>query len=99
MVLIMVSTHDKIVEFTTLKICESYVESLKDVKASADEWKVYYRVQQILVRFPKPQPQHVDEQEAEAIKDLREHHKYSISDLAFIFDRSKATIHDVLNRQ
>jgi len=89
---------DKITEFTTGQIAERFVESLKDVMAPAAEWKIYYRIEVILLRFPCKQPQHVNEAEAERILELRKAHKYSVSDLAFIFDRSKATIHAVLKQ-
>jgi len=87
-----------IMDFTLDQMRERIVRSLETVKGTPVEWKIFYRIQQILVRFPKPQPQHVDEEEAEAILDLWKAHRYSISDLAFIFDRSKATIHQVLKK-
>jgi len=73
-------------------------ESLKDVKLPADEWKILYRIERIIVRFPSKQPQHINEEEANAIKGLKNHHNYSFSDVAWIFNRSKSTIHEVLNR-
>jgi len=73
-------------------------EGLKDVKLPANEWKIYYRIEQIILGFPCNQPQHVNEEEANAIKELKKHHNYSVSDLAFIFNRSKSTIHEVLSR-
>jgi hypothetical protein len=85
-------------DFTLDQLRERIVRSLETVKGTPDNWKIYYRVQQILGRFPKPQPQHVDEEEAEEIINLWKAHHYSISDLAFIFDRSKATIHQVLKK-
>ena len=90
---------EKIMDFTLNQLDERILRSLETVKGTPNEWKIYYRVQQILVRFPKPQPQHVDEEEAEEITGMSEQHHYSVSDLAFIFDRSKATIHEVLNRK
>jgi hypothetical protein len=80
------------------EIFERIDESLKDAKVPPNEWKLFYRIKRILVRFPRKQPQHVDDDEAEAIKGLREHHNYSISDLAFIFDKSKVTIHAILKK-
>jgi hypothetical protein len=49
--------------------------------------------------YPDPQPPQVGDDEALAIEDLKEHHGYSVGDLAFIFIRSKATIPEVLNRK
>ena len=63
------------------------------------EWKMYYRLRAILHYYPDPQPERVGDDEALAIKDLKEHHGYSIGDLAFIFIRSKAKIHELLNRK
>ncbi len=71
-------------------------ENLKDVTVPADQWKLYYRIEIVLLRFPRDQPNHVEDQEAKRIVELREHHNYSFDDLAFIFNRSKSTIAAVL---
>ena len=74
-------------------------EGLKDIKIPPNEWKIFYRIERIIVRFPCKQPQHISEEEANAIKGLKKHHNYSVRDLAFIFNSSKSTIHEVLTRK
>jgi hypothetical protein len=69
------------------------------VSLTNNEWKIYYRLRAILHYYPDPQPPQVGDDEALAIEDLKEHHGYSVGDLAFIFIRSKATIPEVLNRK
>lgn len=71
---------------------------VEGIKVPSKEWLLYYRFTMILNYYPNNQPQNVSEGEAQAIKGLREHHGFSIADLASIFQRSKATIHEVLNR-
>ena len=68
------------------------------VRLPAKEWKMFYRLQMVLAYFPKEQSFHITDQEAEAILDLRTRHNYSITDLAFIFQRSKQTIFEVLKK-
>ena len=46
-------------------------ESLKDVKLPPNEWKIFYRIERIIVRYPRKQPQHVKEEEANTIKELK----------------------------
>lgn len=70
----------------------------KDVELTPEGWKMYYRLHFLLETYPNPQTQHVTGHERDFIKGIKEHHKYSMSDLAFIFRRSKSTIHEVLNR-
>ena len=80
-------------------LLEKSGELADGVQLSSREWKMFYRFQMILYYYPKPQSQHLSEDEKTAIKSLREHHKYSIDDLAFIFMRSKSTIHECLKKQ
>ena len=62
------------------------------------QWSMFYRLQTILCYYPDPQPKQVCKAEAETINILKNHHGYSIGELAFIFMRSKATIHAVLKK-
>ncbi len=71
----------------------------KDVELTPEGWKMYYRLRFLLETYPKSQTQHVTDYERDFIKGIRERHKYSISDLAFIFRRSKSTIHEALQRE
>lgn len=73
-------------------------EIMDGVLLTKAEWKMFYRLQIILCYYPDPQPQQVCNDEAEAITDLKEQHKYSIGELAFIFQRSKSTINAVLKQ-
>jgi hypothetical protein len=69
-------------------------------KFTAKEWKPFYRVDMMLRYLPDPQPKHVGKDEAKAIRQLHEDHpSYSIEDLAWIFMRSKSTVHAVLNEK
>jgi hypothetical protein len=74
-------------------------EITEGVKLTAKEWRMFYRLQTILYYYPKPQPAHVDECEAEEIKAKQKHHDYPVGDLSFIFMRSKATIYEVLQKK
>lgn len=70
----------------------------KGVELTRDEWLAYFRVLEFLVySYPNGQTEHVDKFEAEDIKDWQKK-GYSVGDIAFIFRRSKSTIHDVINR-
>ena len=73
---------------------------LDDVKLTPAEWKPIFRLNFNFLHYPNPQPKHVPDYEADSIRDLhRDNPVYSIGDLAWIFMRSKSTIHDVLNRK
>ena len=73
---------------------------LEDVKLTPTEWKPIFRLDMNFLHYPNPQPKHVPDYEAKAIRDLhKDYPPYSMGDLAWIFLRSKSTIHDVLNRK
>jgi hypothetical protein len=86
------------IEKTMLDLLEKSDEVSNGVRLPAKEWKMFYRLQMVLAYFPKEQPFHITNQEAEAILDLRTRHNFSIADLAFIFQRSKQTIFEVLKK-
>ena len=73
-------------------------EISEGVSLKKSEWKMFYRLNNILYYYPDPQPKQVCPDEAQEIISLKEQHKYSIGDLAFIFQRSKSTIHQVLKQ-
>ena len=76
-----------------------FYELLEDVKLTAKEWKPLFRIEYNFMHYPKPQPKQVPEYEATSIRELHKAYpSYSIEDLAWIFMRSKSTIHAVLNR-
>jgi hypothetical protein len=84
------------IEKTMLDLLKKSDEVSNGVRLPAKEWKMFYRLQMVLAYFPKEQPFHITDQEAEAILDLRTRHNYSIADLAFIFQRSTQTIFKIL---
>jgi len=98
-----------VIETTKESQCKKCVEELlsglvaksneitEGVSLSKKEWMMFYRLQMILHYYPSPQPERVGDDEALTINDLKEQHGYSIGELAFIFQRSKSTIHGVLN--
>lgn len=88
----------KAIEKTMSDLLQKSVDITEGVRLPAKEWRAFYRLQMVLYYFPQEQPFHVSDQEAEAILDLRQVHKYSITDLAFIFQRSKQTIFEVLKK-
>jgi hypothetical protein len=62
------------------------------------EWWLFYRLQHVLSYFPDPQTRNITDDEAESIIGLRGHNGFSIGDLAFIFQRSKASIFECLKK-
>ncbi len=87
---------NSITDVVVLGLFSKIEANIRDIALPPNEWKIYYRIEVILLRYPRDQPQHVEEEEAERIAILRRRHKYSVGDLAFIFNRSKSTIHEVL---
>jgi hypothetical protein len=99
-----------VIETTKESQCKKCVEELlsglvaksneisEGVALTKAEWKMFFRLQMILHYYPDPQPERVGKDEASEISVLKEHHDYSIGELAFIFQRSKSTIHAVLKQ-
>jgi hypothetical protein len=80
------------------KLREYINEISRGVKLTAPEWRMFYRAYFVLFYFPDKQPRHVCTEESEWIKQLKhDHPSYTVEDLAFIFMRSKETIHRILN--
>ena len=71
-------------------------ELMKEVKLPKKEWLAFYRLQTMFHYYPASQPKTVCKAEAESIRELKRHHDYSMRELAFIFQRSPATILKVL---
>jgi hypothetical protein len=59
-------------DFLMTELLMRIVECMEVVQVPANEWKTFYRVSQVILRFPKRQPQHVDEEEAEEIKKFKQ---------------------------
>jgi hypothetical protein len=66
---------------------------------TSKEWKMFYRLHMILHYFPNPQPNQIGKDEAIEILAKQKAHGYSVGDLAFIFMRSKSTIHEFLKEK
>lgn len=66
---------------------------------TSKEWKMFYRLQMILHYFPNPQPNQIGKSEAIEILAKQKANGYSVGDLAFIFIRSKSTIHEFLKEK
>lgn len=69
----------------------------ENVTLTPKEWLMYYRVTEMLHYFPDPNHNTYAKKKPKKSK-LREAHGYSVGDLAFIFMRSKATIHEILRK-
>jgi hypothetical protein len=80
------------------KLLDKSLELSEDIALKPNEWKMYYRLDNALRYLPDPQPFHITDQEAEAIIGIRATHGYSIADLSFIFQRSKASIFECLKK-
>jgi hypothetical protein len=80
------------------KLLEKTFEISENVVLTNREWLMYYRLENVLRYFPYQQPLHIDGLEAEAILGIKKTHDYSVGDIAFIFQRSKATIHEFLKK-
>ena len=80
------------------KLLEKSLELSEGIFLTSSQWKMFYRLQMSLPYFPNPQPRHITDQEAEAILGIKGVHNYSIADLAFIFQRSKASIFECLKK-
>ena len=89
---------EKCIEELMLGLVKKSNEISNGASLTKKEWMMFYRLQTILNYYPDPQPKQVCKEEAEAINELKTHHGYSIRELAFIFMRSKATIHAVLKK-
>jgi len=61
------------------------------------ESRIFWFILVRLLRFPNSQTPTVEEHEAKLMHFLYLHH-FSMGDLAFIFDRSKSTIHETLKK-
>jgi hypothetical protein len=90
---------EKCIDKLMLGLVKKSNEISKGVSLPKKEWMMFYRLQTILNYYPNPQPQQVCNGEAEVINELKEQHGYSIGELAFIFQRSKSTIHAVLKQK
>ena len=90
--------REKCIDKLMLGLVKKSNEISKGVSLPKKEWMMFYRLQTILNYYPDPQPKQVCKEESEAINELKTHHGYSIGELAFIFMRSKATIHAVLKK-
>ena len=88
----------KCIDELMLGLIQKSNEISKGVSLPKKEWMMFYRLQTILNYYPDPQPKQVCKEEAVAINELKTRHGYSIGELAFIFMRSKATIHAVLKK-
>lgn len=89
---------DECIRTFILNLEEKVEEIFEGEELPAPQWRAFYRLIMMLNYYPDEQPKHVTEFEANCIKRLHEAHpSYSIEDLAWIFIRSKSTIHAVLN--
>jgi hypothetical protein len=86
------------IEKTMLDLLKKSHEITEGVRLPDKEWKMFYRLQMVLCYFPKEQPFHITDDEADEIVTLQKAHKFSIENLAFIFQRSKQTIFEVLKK-
>jgi hypothetical protein len=88
----------KCIEKLMLGLIKKSNEIANGVSLPKAQWTIFYRLQMMLHYYPNQQPQKVCNDEVLAIKDLKQQHGYSIGELAFIFQRSKSTIHSVLKQ-
>ena len=96
-----VETKEKCAACKEKMLCDvlAFYEKQSDgVSTSRQAWNFYYRIFVALYYYPEPKPFHVSEEEAEFIRGLFKD-GYSHDDLAFITQRSKSTINDVLNKK
>jgi hypothetical protein len=81
-----------------VKLLEKSLEISEGLRLTNKEWIMFYRLENVLRFFPNPQPCHIEDLEAEAILGIQKTHKFSIGVLAFIFQRSKSAIFELLKK-
>jgi hypothetical protein len=88
--------HHELLTIFIHRIQDWLFEDLDTKPHNRDQGKSYLRIMWALSNLNNL-PRHVDTEEGKKIRLLKEG-GYSNSELAYIFQRSKSTIHDVLHR-